>query len=375
MGILIASSDRSSIEAILPVASRLVTKGEDIIVLAEAQGWVRRRFEEVGIPSLAPENYEEVKFDAQALQKIIEEEKPDLVVIGLGGSDSLDFEMLRALSAGSGSIPVVAFLCSWLDEWRESGDCQCLYRDFVDISFVLDERSRDWLVEQNFPESRVSVTGNPAFDEGPKLRGERSRLRREVREALAISDDALLPLYALTVDLDREVQVSDGSRGFLEAFSFEEFLRLVGRSHLEQKHSFAGVVYQEPELGADRVRRFIQTLSPETRLMNTSEIDPRHLILAADFVVGTTTALLVQASLLQVPALSYLPKTTRPVPSTPNDLGIVKVVGKPGGLEEIFEIVAREPHRIRPLIPNRQFAPIPQATERIAALLLEYLKL
>src|SRR5262249_44741353 len=181
-----------------------------------------------------------------------------------------------------------------------------------DRVLVPDEGTRQSFIELGMPESAVIAAGHPLFD---RMRAERGRLDREGQTVVRTRVLPAAPAARLVL-----VFLAEISDGYLpELYRRHPGYRLTGRGMTDTR---TAVVIEEfldasRSLGAYRVLRLHPKNTKDEFAAYEGEFDaisaggaPHELIYAADVVVGMTTMLLVEATLLGRPTLSIVPDLT-----------------------------------------------------------------
>jgi hypothetical protein len=236
---------------------------------------------------------------------------------------------------------------------------------------VMDERARAEMIAEGFPESRLVVTGQPAFD-GLAEQGTAEAMaqaRRRLQERVQASDDERLILYA---SQPLSQLYPEEALGFHERDVLGHLVEALG-CVLERRGATAALVIKPHPREAGRPYRIPPVASSSLRPVVLDEpfASPRPLIAGSDAVVGMHSLLLLEACLLGRPVVSYQPRLRIADPLRSNEWGWSRAVYHREGLEaaleeELFDPAARA-HRQRVLASVR----LPgQATERIVDLVM-----
>ena len=235
-----------------------------------------------------------------------------LVVTGTSENrDSLGLQLIdRARVEGVPSVSIVDAATSLSHRFRgRSGDPLAHLPDHL---LVPDEPCRAELTAIGVPAARITVVGNPqhrlAYETAQALRREdRAQRRRELFGPACEGRKVLVFLSELSDGLDPAqyrrgpdytLSGRGGSVGRTEIV-LEEVLDAL--KALPKRPYF--VVRLHPKEPADRFVRY----SDEIEQISRRE-SPLEIVFFADAVVGLTTSLLVESSVMAVPSLSILPR-------------------------------------------------------------------
>lgn len=239
-------------------------------------------------------------------------------------------------------IPSIAVLDFWLNYAERfttfDRDAQVLPSAIA----VMDERARREMVALGFPPERIVVTGQPALEPIPAFRaGWTEAQRDETRRTFAADATGKVVVFLsqplsteMAAMLDSHTQIDERAVLAAVALALDEIaslddldMTLVVRPHPRERLVLADL---------PRTRRVRMALSPNG--------DPWAAALAADLVIGMTTALLVEASLLGCVVLAVQPgeDTINPLPpalggaTTVNELGAVPEAVRKSLLDETY---------------------------------------
>jgi UDP-N-acetylglucosamine 2-epimerase len=230
----------------------------------------------------------------------------------------------------------------------------------------MDEDARTALLREGFPDDRIAITGQPAFDVIDTFADGWSDARRlELRRELAIADGARLVLFA------SQPLAEMSTLGCVDAVSIDEQAVLRNVADVLNRIAAEG---HEIVLGVrphPRERLDASEL-PQRQHLTTVLWNGPHAwaaVMAADLVVGMTSVLLVEASLLGAVVVSVQPggRTTDPLPASKS-----RHIAAVYDVDELFDTLKRclldETSRAALQAPQRRCLP-GDATVRVVDLI------
>lgn len=99
--------------------------------------------------------------DREDADKIIETDKPDIIITGTGGGNA---EQELRNSAFRKNIKSVVILDYWKDYSRRWKYADHTFEEMKDIIFVMDEQTREEMILENFKKENILITGHPYLD-------------------------------------------------------------------------------------------------------------------------------------------------------------------------------------------------------------------
>jgi hypothetical protein len=347
-----AVGDYGGAEAVVPALVALANRGALGSVVAAPTAWTV--LERAGI-AFSPYAATDV---AAAVASCFEGEPPSLVLTTTSwGDDRLEPSILEA--ARSREIPTVSVIDFW-SNYRQRFETAggLLLPTWIALP---DESARAAAVAEGLPEDRLVVTGNPHYE---TLVQRYQHFDRE--ERLAFRERVGVPRQAtLTLFVSQPIRALYGrSLGYDEA----ETLVLV-RDAMEQVADWIGhpvtlAVRAHPRDPGASVPGSTGKVSVRPAVGD----DGLAWALAADLVVGMTSALLLQAALLGSRVVSVQPNLRGADPLPSNRLGLSDAVYQP---EEVASVLYRALARPAHGQPNRSAQRIKTAVNGATLRLLD----
>ncbi|MBI2025349.1 hypothetical protein HYT04_00980 [Candidatus Kaiserbacteria bacterium] len=285
--ILWSANDPGGMNAIMPVISALVARGDIIVGLATGPAVAMAKQKEIAVKNATAYS------DAELLEKI-NAVRPDVFLAGSSSGNSIDKKIFRLIP----HVPSVYVLDFWSNyRMRFSADGDDLKYSPTAIC-IIDELARNEMLAAGFEDSRLHVTGNPHTEHFIE---DITRDRENAHELVFISQ----PIR----------EVDGGKYGFDEHLVLGHLIRAVQKMpepfHLrirlhpkDERHKFDGLL-------GGRV-----SMSPAHSLEES--------LSTAGLVVGMFSPVLIQAATSGKRVLSYEPCLTGEDPLITNRLGLTK---------------------------------------------------
>jgi hypothetical protein len=290
MGVL---GDRGAGEAVVPVLAELLRNGAEVSAVSAAASITL--LTEAQVPALECGR----PVDAGVAHRLLQARRPAalLTTTSWGGSRVERPFLAAARRLGIPSIALLDFWSNYRERFAElPNEPLCL----PDQVAVVDEAARDGAIAAGLPPRRVVVTGSPHYE---RLRGMRARdpwtierLRRVamLRPEAAVVLFASQPLRALY----------GGGLPYTEVTVQEAVERVL--AGVARRHGIEVVLAVRSHPRADPVDAGPRR-EGGLRVTPADRGDAADWIIAADLVVGMTSAVLVQALTLGVGAVSIQP--------------------------------------------------------------------
>jgi hypothetical protein len=260
------------------------------------------------------------------------------------------------------AIPSIAVLDSWVN-YRQRFPVR------PDRIAVMDEHAKADMIAEGFDPRALVVTGQPASDDLCEFgRAFDDAQRRQWRERLGAARDGLLVLFVSqpfsTMYGGRE---SPASLGFDEHLVLRLLVDALERVAAAHGRPITLVVRPHPR---EKGRTAAALPGDRVRIVFSSEGCGREAALAADLVVGMSSALLVDACYLQRITISLQPGLRGRDILPTNAIGVSRAVFDDAGVTPaVEELLVDESARARAASRLRTFVPAGDATERVVALI------
>ncbi|MBI5937891.1 MAG: hypothetical protein HY850_08595 [Betaproteobacteria bacterium] len=218
--------------------------------------------------------------------------------------NGLDLEKLFLESAGELGIRSLAVLDYWSNyRFRfAQKDGELLLPDKI---AVMDARACREMVAEGFPEERLVVTGQPAFDRLRALRDAFSDAG-EIRRRVGAAPDAKLVVFASQPigEVYGRDETAPGWLGYVESDVLDLLVASLDRIAEHQNVPIVLVIRPHPREDA---AKFSSVRARRIRIVLEQDVDAYQLAMASDLLVGMNSILLLEACYLGVIALSLQP--------------------------------------------------------------------
>ncbi|MFH0779341.1 MAG: hypothetical protein V1928_00605 [Parcubacteria group bacterium] len=291
---LVCASDAGGANAILPVVKRLLVDNADLICVIDNQA--RELFRQAEIEFIDARTIALVD-----LHELMEKFKPDLFLAGTSLGNTIDKDIL--LWCRERFVPSVYVLDFWANYWQRFSSERKDFKYLPDYICVMDDISKQDMVDEGFAEKQIIVTGNPHFDhfaDGISLTGEKTN------RVLFVSQ----PLRALN------------ERSEIEKYGYDEYQVLKDVLHIWSTAPAESQLIIRLHPNEDRLK-FNSLLDPnDARISLDNRPDVKESISAVDLVIGMNSIVLFQAVAAGKPVISYQPGLKRSDPLISNRLGL-----------------------------------------------------
>lgn len=294
-----------------------------------------------------------------------------LLLLGTSVND-LDLEKFFLESAGDLGIRSLAVLDYWsnyrLRFARMGGELL-----LPDKIAVMDARACREMVAEGFPEERLVVTGQPAFD---RLRGLRDAFSDagEIRRRVGAAPDARLVVFASQPigEVYGRDETAPGWLGYVESDVLDILVASLDQIAEHQNVPIVLVIRPHPREDA---AKFSSVRARRIRLVLDRDVDAYELVMASDLLVGMNSILLLEASYLGAIALSLQPGLVKADCLPSNGVGPIKAVYRRDEAEATIESwLFDEERRDRQRAELAGIAVDGLASRRVAELIYEMLQ-
>ena len=288
--------------------------------------------------------------------------------------NGVDLEKRFVAAASRLGVPTLAVLDFWSVYRERFADATGRLAYLPDRVAVMDRPARDGVVAAGVPAERVTVTGQPAFDELFAYRAGVTESRRAAcrdRWGCGAGERVVVffsqPLANLTPPGHPRYP------GYTEHEAVGLVADACDRAETEAGTPVVLVLRPHPRESADEL---VRSASRAGRVVLDEEGDRRAAALAADLVCGMTTVVLVEACLLGCVTLSVQPGLCLPDALTTNLTGATRSVYKTAGVAPFVRDLLFDPAtRAAAVTATGRFRHEPGAADRVVQVFDELLAL
>lgn len=288
--------------AIVPVIRKLMVD-DKVEVVVMGHEFSEPILKQAGISYKTIKDYGLVDISLASVEKILEQEKPDIVFIGTASQEEKPIDILEhtlTLAARKMSITTLAVLDFWMNYWQRftdvrTGEKLALLPDFV---AVMDQVALQDMLKQDFPKEKIVVTGNPHFDSlTQRVASFTSQERSEVLAKVGLSVETLF-FFAGTAFSDAKAVT-----GYWDL----DVLEIIAKA-LKELPSVGLAVRLHPRMPAGDVQQISDFIAQSgLNIKIVLGVTSQDLVLASDLTISSNSTLLVEAVLMGKPALSLQP--------------------------------------------------------------------
>lgn len=312
MKILATNHDPAGALAIAPVIKRLKQEGR-VEVVVIGTGYSKDIFSSQGIYFKDDLCYGKFSDVPDLSNKILEIEKPDLLLIGTSRVRSLEKE-LTVLGRKKG-IKSLAVLDYWSNYWQRFSDIETnkRFEYLPDIIAVMDDLAKKEMVSEGFPPEIIKATGNPHFDDikNSKHMFTDDRLRT-IRKNLSINKNQTVITFVSETNAQdygtspEKKGVIGEYLGYTEADSLKGLINaMISIGKQKKDRYFTVIVKLHPR---EKRTPFYPNYLPENLAFKViKKYDPREVIMISELVVGMASALIFEAGIMGKPVISFQP--------------------------------------------------------------------
>jgi hypothetical protein len=320
MTVLCIAGDPGGARALSPVVSELIQRGAVVQLFGYRQGALVLR--EHGLPvkmcdstvaQLAGEHLLAAQTDVL------------LTATSMNGEDFEKNFIRAARECHIASLSILDFWSNYLGRFSSIGT-QGPLDSLPDLIAVMDPYARAEMISLGFPDERLVITGQPAYDE--LLRSNcPSNSRTQIRSFFGVGAEDRLLIYASQPFT--EIAADSG----IPAVPYDEIECLTFLlSALQGKKDFKIWVRPHPRETALKFQAF-QSL----QVFISPDYDRVSAIQAADGVIGMTSNFLLEAALLGKPTLSLQPRERLPSPLPLTRLGLGEIITDTAAISDSVE--------------------------------------
>lgn len=329
--ILSFSREAGGAEAIAPVVKKLMNKYRVILL---AKDYAKNVFTRHSLPFT-----EITKYSLDLMEELIKKiQKPSLIftsATSLPWNDMTERYLWKW--AEHEGVPSIAVIDQWQNySLRFSGVEKDEHLKYLpDYICVMDDYAKSQMVSEGIPESRIIVTGQPAFDSIIQYKRNFSSRLRKIRETLGVRNEAEKLILFVSEALYRDF---GNSLGYTEVDTLNAVLDTLSKSQFSDcGFKFTLIIKLHPQ---NKMEDFDNIDFSKYHAINikfiSREMHPRELVLASDVVVGMSSILLVESILMGRPTLSLQINSKKDDDLVATKIGAIPLIRSVEDFEKIF---------------------------------------
>lgn len=368
-----------SANSIIPVV-KMLKKEKLVDVIVIAYEFSEKIFSEGGIDYRTINSYNLKDISITSMEKILEIEKPDMVLIGTSFQDKKNKDVIEqtlTLAAREKNIKTLAVVDGWCAHLLVFND---LYNHkklkFIpDKIAVIDKLAEKEMLDYGCKKNSLVITGNPYFDEISSLKEKYTEKdKRKTRKNLGIGYEQYVILYA-----SQPIEFNYGnSLGYTEKTVLTEITDALKTLYLKKniKKNITLIIKLHPREKKDSYRHTNKKNKFQVIIIQDYPI--RELILTSDIVLGSFSTVLIEAAYLNKASISVQPglKNTKEDLLITNKLGLTVSVHKKGQLSNLLERMISDNHYIERFAKKgKPFRTDSKATEKVVNLIYNMLSI
>jgi hypothetical protein len=309
-----------------------------------------------------------------AARVLLEQEGARALLTGTSASPR-DVERTFIAAARSMQVPSLSILDFWSNyrqRWSDRGGDLAFLPDLI---AVMDARARDAMTGEGFDPAGLVITGQPAYDALAAWREAFTDGRkREIRRDLGVKGGDSLVIFAsqpLSMSLPAAAQEPPSAPGYTERTVIPLVIGALDRIGEETGERIVLAIRPHPKedpggFGIYRSRR--------TKVRIAREGHSRDLVMAADLVLGMTSAILVEACYLGCIVGSIQPGLSGPDVLPTNEGGYSHPVYTAEDIKPAIQKLLLDPATRKEMRSRAEsLAPVSGATRRVAGLVYRLL--
>ncbi|MBF0283716.1 MAG: hypothetical protein HQL51_04580 [Magnetococcales bacterium] len=310
--------------ALAPVLRLLRRQGEDATILAYRQSAML--LPRQGLPcEILPDQ----PLSPEAIAQRLGNHRLLLTATSVNGTDHEKYFIAAARARGIPSLALLDFPSTYRARFADERDHLTFLPDAV---AVMDRHTRNEMIAAGFPRGVPRMTGQPAFDHLAALRlGFTAERRRSARQRLGAREGEILVLF-----VSQPLREMFGEAwGFSQEEVLSDLLDALAQVAPERSGGVLLAIRPHPRENPEAFDG-VGAGIPGLRVVVDRHADGLESVLAADWVGGMNSVLLMEACLLGRPVVSLQPGLRLPDPLPSNRAGASLVITQ---REEIAPVV------------------------------------
>lgn len=310
--VVVVSGDPGGANAVAPVIQKLIGD-KKVRVSAFAYREAKTLWKDRNIPfSYLPDST-----TLESAKILLKNRETDLFFSGTSYNDQ-EFEKQFISAARTLQIPSLVLLDYWSNYSIRFSDNDGNRIYIPDKIAIMDEFTRNEMIQEGFNPEQLIITGQPAFDDLILLRDSFSvEQKKEIRKTLGNLKDDLVVVFA-SEPLFRGTPTKPANPGYTRIGVLHSLVTALDRIQEVTRRKIVLVIRPHPR---ENSHEFLDIHGEKIQIILSSTGRSRDVIQAADLVCGMTTVLLMEACYLGCIVASLQPGLSQPDILPSNRLG------------------------------------------------------
>ncbi len=318
----------------------------------------------IEVESLLPD------LDREGIDELLRAGTEGLVLTGTS-MNSLEFEKQFIAAAREAGLPSVAVLDFWSNYRRRFSDQDDGLVYLPDRIAVMDEQASREMTAAGIDPALLTVTGQPAFDALARQRESFTAAQlAQARQRLQLGTDDLLVVFA-SQPLARMYgdAASPTYLGYDERKVLRDLIAALASIAARTERPITLAIRPHPK---EQDEDFSDYQSPAIKIVVSTDLSARDILMSADLVTGMSSNLLVEACYLGCIVVSLQPGLRAPDALPTNGAGLSRAVYRAEDFEaEIERMLTNEEARRAVKGRLSGFQPSGDATRRVVDLIYQ----
>lgn len=334
--VIVVSGDPGGANATAPVIIRLI-KDDRIKVIAFAYReacniWKEKKIQFIRLPD---------NTSFLSASEILSKSNAKLLFTSTSWNQQ-EFEKTFLLAARRLSIPSMAIIdypSNYAIRFSDNAGNPVYLPDKI---AVMDNTTRDEMINEGFRPDLITITGQPAYDDLGSLKSDFSTEKRErLRKKLGITPNNLLVVFA-SEPLFTGSPSSPTDPGYTKMGVLHSIISALDEIQTSCNQKITLIIRPHPR---EESAEFSDIQGNRIPVIVSTTGNSREIIMAADLVTGMTTALLVEACYLGCIVVSVQPGLINPDILPTNRLGYSYPIYTEDDITQVLQTMLLDSHR------------------------------
>jgi len=349
--IFLFARDPGGANVIIPLIKALKKNKYELLVYGKDVALEKFKKEKISAKNIELECKE---INPDHIENLLINLKPKIVITGTSADDYTE-KFLWSVSKKLG-IGTFAILDQWMNygirfsEYSvsdiEKYEIAKIHKYIPDKIFVMDEYSKNKIIEEGISKEKIIVVGHPHFEYIQK-KSKEIQLDKidKYKEKINLQRDEILIVYASEPLLKTYGKLADGSDywGYNEKTNFEELCRVLQNKIDKTNIKFRVIVKLHPKEDDNSYDELLKYYNgQQLNIIIEKKEDPLIVIKSADIVIGMSSMFLLESVSLNKEVMSLQINLKQDNPFILDKIGILKSITKREELINYFENIDKK---------------------------------